>query len=490
MDLHPLGPVERRIAAGALRQVLGSWARTGPAYSALADGLRRAVLDGSLALGTRLPSERELADALGISRTTTSAAYQCLRDQGFVVTRRGSGSVTALPRGPRGPGGSLPVPHSDPHQPMVELSMAAPSAPPQLHSASMRAIEELPRYLAGTGYTNLGLEVLREAIADRYTRRGTPTSPDEVLVTSGAQQAISLILNTVVGVGDRVVIEHPAYPNAISAVRAAGARAIPVPVGRWGLDVDLLESTIRQTSPRLVHLTPDHHNPTGLSLDDDARARVRGIATRYRTLVVGDETLTDLTLDGERRSSFTGPRSLPGVVVIGSASKSFWGGLRVGWVRGHRELVARLAAARAHDDISTAVLDQLVVRELLEVDEEILLARRAILRTQRDAMLAAVARHLPWRVDTPPGGLSAWADLGAPVSSALAAVALRHGVRIAPGPVFGVDGSFEDRLRLAFSQPVDMLERGVESLAASWRALGLGETAERQDDRVMTTAVV
>jgi DNA-binding transcriptional MocR family regulator len=351
--------------------------------------------------------------------------------------------------------------------------MAAPSAPPQLHGATLRALEALPVYVGGTGYTFQGLEVLREAIAARYTERGTPTSPDEVLVTSGAQQAISLLMNTLVGPGDRVVVEHPSYPNALSAIRSAGARAVPVPVGPDGLDLDLLESTIRQTAPRVVHLTPDHHNPTGLSLDDAGRARVRELAARYRVLVVGDETLTDLTLDGPRPTSFTGPRTVAGLVVIGSASKSFWGGLRVGWIRGPRDVVARLAAARAHDDISTAVLDQLIVRELLALGEVYLDERRSVVRAQRDALLDAVASHLPWRVDAPSGGLSAWADLGAPVSTALAALAPRHGVRVAPGPIFGVDGSFENRLRLTFTQPPDILDRGVRALASAWRELGV-----------------
>lgn len=473
--MTPPTAVERRVSAAALRRTLGTPAPGGSAYLALADGLRRAVLDGSLPLATRLPSERELADALGVSRTTTAAAYQRLREQGFLATRRGSGSVTTLPSGPRRPDGGLTMPR-DGASAVVDLSVAAPPAPPELAGAAARALEALPRLLTTTGYTHLGLPELRREVAARYARRGTPTAPDEVLVTTGAQQALNLLVSTTVGPGDRVVVEHPAYPNVLTAVRAAGGRAVPVPVGPAGLDLDLLESTVRQVAPRLVILTPDHHNPTGTSLDDEGRARVRELAARHRTLVVADETLTDLTLDGPEPSSITGDATRSGLVAVGSASKSFWGGLRVGWVRGHRDVVGRLATGRAHHDISTAVLDQLVVAELLARAEEVLPARRARIREQRDALLAAVGRELPWAVPVPAGGLSAWADLGAPVSSALAALAVRHGVRVAPGPVFGVDGSFEHRLRLPFSLPPAEIERGVAALAEAWRSLGVDAT--------------
>lgn len=474
--------VDRRISGAALRRTLGTppdgargpargTASTGTAYLAVAEGLRRAVLDGRLPLATRVPSERELADALGVSRTTTAAAYQRLREQGFLTTRRGSGSVTTLPSGRHRPDAGLTMQGVDDPSAPVDLSVAAPSAPPELAGAAARALEELPRLLMTTGYSHLGLPALREAVAARYSARGTPTAPDEVLVTTGAQHAIHLVISTFVGPGDRVVVEQPTYPNVLTAIRAAGGRPVPVPVGPAGLDLDLLESTVRQVAPRLVHLTPDHHNPTGHSLDDSGRARVRELAARHRTLVVADETLTELTLDGPAPASITGDATRTGLVAIGSASKTFWGGLRVGWVRGHRDVVGRLATVRAHHDISTAVIDQLVTAELLAVAETVLPARRAQLRLQRDVLLAAVARLLPWQVAVPAGGLSTWADLGAPVSSALSAVALRHGVRVVPGPIFGADGSFENRLRLPFTRTPDELERGVAALAAAWAAL-------------------
>ncbi|ADG74988.1 transcriptional regulator, GntR family with aminotransferase domain [Cellulomonas flavigena DSM 20109] len=463
--------VDRRVSGSRLRVLLGTWQHHGPAYQALADALRGLVRAGTLPLATRLPGEREVADALGVSRTTVTAAYDLLRDEGFLASRRGSGTVTTLP--PHA-GDRVPTRLGGVDDGLVDLSAAAPSAPPQLAAACAAALDALPRHTTGTGYTPLGLPALRAAVAERYTRRGTPTTPEQVLVTTGGQQAIHLLTSAYAGPGDRVVVEHPTYPHAIDAVRAAGARAVPVPVTPHGTDLELLASTVHQAAPRLVYLVPDHHNPTGTSLTTDARARVRDLARRTRTVVVGDETLTDLTLSGPEPEPFAGAGPADRYVVcVGSASKTFWGGLRVGWLRGHPDVVAALAQRRAHVDIGTSVLDQLVTLELLAHADEVVAQRRATVRAQRDALHSMLAQELPeWRTTVPAGGLSTWVDLTRPVSTALAALAHGHGVRVAPGPAFGVDGTFDDHLRIPFAQPADALRRAVDGLAAAWAVLG------------------
>jgi len=462
---------DRRIGGTGLAGVLGSWRRPGPAYAALADAVRRAILAGDLPLATRVPGERELAAALGVSRTTTSGAYGLLRDEGYLTSRQGSGTVTALPAD-RGTRPALPGHRPLAGEGVVDLTIAACPAPRELHAAARRAVDALPGH-AGHGYAPLGLDELREAVADRYTARGTPTTPDQVLVTTGAQHAIALLVRTHAGPGDRVVVEQPTYPHAIDAVRAVGARPVPVPTGPEGTDLDLLESTVRQVAPRLVYLVPDHHNPTGATLDGPGRERVRALARRTGTVVAGDEVLTDLTLDGPVPEPWAGDGTAARVVAIGSMSKSHWGGLRVGWLRGPADLVARLALARRSADLGTAVLDQLVAVELLRLGEAPLTERRDRLRSGRDLLAELLAERLPsWRFAVPRGGQALWVDLGAPVSSALAAVALAHGVRVAPGPAFGVDGGLEDRLRVPFTVEPDALRRAVDGLALAWAALG------------------
>jgi len=483
--------VHRHLSPAAAARLLGRWHAGGAAYTALADALRAAVLAGTLAPYTRLPSERDLAAALGVSRTTTAAAYGRLRELGFARSRTGSGTVVVLPRttvrrpAPHAPGGDAPA-ASAPHVTSLDLSdlsQATSAAPSGLHAAYSRALERLPEHLSGGGYEPYGVAALREALAERHTARGTPTAPEEILVTTGGQHAITTVATTLLGAGDRAVVQSPTYYHAMEALRRAGARLVPVPVGRGdrdgrdapGFDVELFDSTLRQVSPRLAYLVPDFHNPTAYTLTDAERAGVRDAAARHRVTVMGDETLTDLDLDGDPDAvgpvaePLAGDGSSPYVVTVGSASKSFWGGLRVGWVRAHPDLVARLARTRQSADIATAVLEQLTVVELLDDAAAVLAERRRMLRDQRDLLCGLLARELPsWNVHVPEGGLSLWVDVGAPVAQALAAAATAEGVLVNAGPTFTPDGSATDHLRLTFSRSPEELERAVGRLATAW----------------------
>jgi DNA-binding transcriptional MocR family regulator len=166
------------------------------------------------------------------------------------------------------------------------------------------------------------------------------------------------------------------------------------------------------------------------------------------------------------------------VVTIGSMSKAYWAGLRIGWVRASAELVQRLAIARAALDIGSPVVEQLVAAELLARAQEVMPARRAAVRARRDTLARALRHHLPeWRFATPAGGLTLWVELGEPRSSALAAIADRHGLRLAAGPRFGADGAFERHLRVPFSLPEPELETAAERLAVAWRAVTEGAPA-------------
>lgn len=459
---------DRRVSGARTATVLGSWRRPGPAHAALSDALRRAVLAGSLPLSTRLPAERELATALAVSRTTVTAAYDTLRAEGFLLSRQGAGTVTALPRDRRSR--TSPVGYGG--EGIVDLSIAASTAPPELYRAALAALDRLPAH-TDHGYSPMGLPELREAVAQRYTDRGTPTSPDQILITTGAQHAIALLTQGHAGPGDRVVVEQPTYVHAIDAVRATGARPVPVPTGPDGIDLALLASTLRQVAPRLVYLVPDFQNPTGGCLSADARAEIRDLALRTGTVIVGDEVLTDLVLDGPAPDSWAGSGRDPRVLAIGSVSKSHWGGLRVGWLRGPAELITRLALARRSADLGTPVLEQLIAAELIGAGPGAVPGRVDALREGRDLLVRLLRDRLPdWRFTVPRGGQCLWVDLGAPVSSALSALALAHGVRVVPGPAFGVDGGMEDRLRLPFTAAPDQLVRAVDGLALAWAALG------------------
>src|SRR3954447_12873247 len=261
--------VDRRIGARSFARMLGDWRPQGGRglTAALADRVRLLVLDGRLPLQMRVPAERELAAALDVSRTTVAAAYELLRESGILHSRRGSGSWTQLPQGP-GTGTSSPFsPHGD--RTLFDLAHASLPAPGvELPAAAARPAEARDAPLGGQGYDLLGLPALRAAIARRFTARGLPTTADQVLVTAGGQAAISLLLPALVTPGDRVLVEHPTYPNALDAVHARGARCVPVPLdldspGADAWDLDLVTAAVRDAAPRLAYLVPDHQNPTG-----------------------------------------------------------------------------------------------------------------------------------------------------------------------------------------------------------------------------------
>ncbi|GAB2480639.1 PLP-dependent aminotransferase family protein [Promicromonospora xylanilytica] len=482
----------RHLSSSAAARLLGTWHAGGPAYVALADALRSAVLSGTLSPNTRLPSERELAAALHVSRTTTSGAYARLRDLGFAVSRVGSGTVTTLPqgrveRGPRRPaGGDAPVADDSLQHPglrdarpsavgHLDLWQATPSAPPELHDSFARALDGLPAYLDSGGYEPYGLAPLREAVAARYRERGVPTTADEILVTTGAQQAISLLARAHLRPGDRAVVESPTYFHAMEAMREAGGRVIGVPTGP--LDVDLLASTVRRTRARLVYLVPDYQNPTGYLLSEGDRAAVREVADRNGVTVVGDETLVELGLDGDPTPpAFAGPGTSPHVVSVGSASKSFWGGLRVGWIRAHPRMIAQLARARQSMDIATAVLEQLAVTDLLGRRGEIMTGRQAMLRERRDLLVDRLRGAFPWEVPRPAGGLFCWVDLGRPVAQAFAAAAAAEGALVAAGPLFTPDGDGAgSKVRLTFTRSPAELSDAVPRLVRAWRRVDGGQ---------------
>ncbi|MEV4202399.1 PLP-dependent aminotransferase family protein [Micromonospora globbae] len=462
-----------QVRGAQLARLLGQWhslpgRRRSPDYAALAAAVRGLLADGRLPLGVRLPAERELAQALRISRTTVTAAYRQLRESGHLASRRGAGSWTMLPGTHRVTSSGLWTPLDD--LDMIDLGVAALSAPPQLLSAARAATEDLPRYLGGAGYHPTGIVELREAVAEAYTARGLPTSADQIMVTSGTQHALDLVLRLALAPGASVLVESPTYPNALAALAARRARITThgLALDGAGWDAELLLGSIRQGRPKLAYLIPDFQNPTGHLMPADLRERVVAAAHAAGTDLVVDESFVDLPLDATpvppAVASFDRHSR---VISIGGMSKPYWGGLRIGWVRASAPQVQRLAAARVGVDMSSPVLDQLVAVHLLAEAPAIVADRRAQLTAQRDALLGALASRLPdWRVCVPRGGVTLWAELDGPISSALARAAEEVGVRLAPGPRFGLDGTLERFLRLPFTLPAADLVEAVDRIAA------------------------
>jgi DNA-binding transcriptional MocR family regulator len=484
--------VNAPLTAPRLARLLGPWRVVGgsdaarhPARAALAERITALILDGRVAVGARLPAERPLSEALGLSRTTVTAAYAQLVEQGYAAARRGSGTYTALPERllarPTGGWGEDAGP--DP----VDLTCAAPLPPlTALRGATAWAAERLP-LAAEDSLRPYGLGVLREAIAERYRARGLPTEPGQILVTAGAQGAISLATRLLVRAGDRVLVEGPTYPNALDSFTAARARLSPVPLDPatgWTDTADAaagrmpLAQAVTRLAPRLVYSVPHFHNPTGQLMAPELAGPLARAARKAGAWLLADETVTDVALEVPVPAPFAagvGPADAERLLVCGSLGKSFWCGLRVGWLRAPSRVVHELAAARASLDLASPVLDQLiavaVLREGFGVEQE----RRTQWREARAVLEDALRASMPdWRWRTPVGGLSLWVRLAeGEESTSLVYRAGTHGLLLQSGPRFGADpGTYERYLRLPYTQTPDKLREAVSRLAAARGALG------------------
>ncbi|MCZ0985139.1 aminotransferase class I/II-fold pyridoxal phosphate-dependent enzyme [Streptomyces diastatochromogenes] len=259
-------------------------------------------------------------------------------------------------------------------------------------AALARAAERGAALLVDSGVTGAGLPRLRELLAERYTRAGLATRSEQILVTAGAQAALTLLLDHLHT--DRrspVVVENPSYPGALAVLRARAPASWPSRHGTRRLGHRPPHGRGTPPQPRLAYLMPDFHNPTGAHMDGPTRRTIASLADRHGLTVLADETMRDLDL---RRPPGTEPH-LAGarVIQIGSASKTLWSGLRVGWIRASADLVRQLRLNPLQAQLSPPPLEQLIAAELLGAPLPDLLAdRRDRLRAQRDHLVALLAR--------------------------------------------------------------------------------------------------
>lgn len=434
-----------------------------PAYLALARDIRQMVMDGRLAPGSRLPAERTLAVALGVSRTTVTAAYGRLVEAGWASARQGSGTLVRLPERDR------TLSQAAGSRAVLDLRAAAGVAVPAVASLVARGLEWLPKVLASPGYENFGAPHLRERIAAWFEARGVPTTPAQIVVTPGALTAFGVALRTTVGPGAQVLVDDPTYPDALAVVEGARARISALPLGDEGWDPDAWAAALRRDRPAAAYLVPDFHNPTGRLMPDEVRRELAELLRRSGCVAIVDETLVGLDLDGGGPVT---PWAVldDGALTVGSLSKVVWGGIRIGWLRCPEGLVEQVREHQVQLNLGASALDQLVATSYLEdpapVRDELL----ARMREAREAWLDDLDWNLPdWRVERPRGGLALWVELPRPLSTELATAAGRHGLRLSPGSRFSPGGGQAGRLRLPLTVAPGIISDAVNRLADTWQ---------------------
>lgn len=460
------------VSAERLAARLGRWTQgDGTLAARLAQGIGGLIGGGELRTGDRLPAERALAAAASVSRGTVVAAYADLAESGLVERRQGSGTRVA------GSGGSV-APLTRPGRGEALFS-ALPNAidllrtVPQIPELAVRLItDHTPRLeLALLPETDpAGLAALREQIAALFRAEGTPTTPEQILVTHGAQQAISLVVNALVGSGDVVLAEEITWPGVTDSVGLRGGVVHGIPMTADGLDVDALEVAIARLRPALVALNPHHQNPTGTRMPPAARHRVAVLAARYGVPVIEDRVVAGISFDGVVPPSLAAERADAPVIVVESVSKWAWAGLRIGWLRADPVLVRRLRGARQLADQSTSVPAQLLAMDLLAHADELRRENSRVHHARLRLLQRLMAEHLPdWKAEPPRGGLSLWARLPLGSAGALARVAAAHGVSVAGSAAFAASVAPDDHIRIPFTAPDEVLVEAIARLGAAWR---------------------
>jgi DNA-binding transcriptional MocR family regulator len=462
----------------------------------LAERIAADIEAGVLAPGAKLPTTRELAAQASINHLTAARVYRRLAEQGYVAAHVGRGTfVRSHPPVDGGRDdedwqlGALPPRGWTYAEQMLAESLGAGRdaipldvgfpADALLPTREMGRLAAAILRDAGAGLEYLpveGLARLRERLAQHGGDAGWARDPEEIIVTTGARQAIDLVARTLLAPGDVAAVESPTFTGTLTSLQASGAQVLPVPVDDEGLDVAALERILARHEVKLVAVQPACHNPTGGDLSDVRRRRLAELARERGFFVLEDGVYATMVLDGRGRPPL---RALAPahVIYVDSLSKTIGGGLRIGWIAAAGPILGRLARLKMDTDLHSASLPQHLAGAWLTGDRHARHLERVIplYRERRDVLLAALDRHLAgeasWTV--PQGGHHVWVTLRRAVDErALHAEALRAGVSFLPGGATQPEPSARATLRLSFSyvEP-KQLDEGVRRLARALRAV-------------------
>ncbi|GHI05846.1 transcriptional regulator [Streptomyces cellostaticus] len=320
--------------------------------------------------------------------------------------------------------------------------------------------------------TTEGEPALRSGLAARITASGLPTAPDDLLVTTGSQQALSLLATALIEPGDTVLVESPCYLAALQVFGLAGARVVPVPGDEAGVDPAALEEAVRREHPKLLYLVPTFQNPTGRTMPTPRREAVAAVAARQGLWVIEDDPYGELRYDGTRAPWIAAcPGAEDRVVLLGSFSKVMAPGLRLGWLRAPADLRRACAVAKQAVDLHTPTLNQLAAARYLDVLDAHVARVRAVYGERRDAMLAGLPEALPegsaW--SRPEGGMFLWVRLPDSYdTTALLPRVVEQDVAYVPGAPFYAADPDPATLRLCF------VTQTPKEIAEGLRRLGRG----------------
>ncbi len=484
--------------------------------------IERAIADGEVMPGDKLPPTRELADLAGVNHLTAARAYRRLADRGAVVSKVGSGTfvrgAAAIAQEPPLPGRPASTAWQHYALPEDENSFTDAVLADLFESSAQNTLPDADVIPLMSGYPSGrtfpaerlaaltqevlgevgtaawqyappdGVPELREQIARLSAADGLDDGPEHVVVSTGARQGLLLVARAVSGPGDVVACESPSFAGVLSALRSSGAQVLPVPSDADGLDVDALEQLLRRQEVRMVALQPRLQNPTGRDLSPERRERLIELARRHGFFIVEDAIYAPLRLEGVDH----GPLRIHApehVIQVNSLSKTVSPGLRTGWVTASGPVLERIGREKQSDDMTSPTLPQYVAaRFLAEPGAYEAQLQRSIgfHRERRDVLLGAIERELGGiakPVHRPLGGGHIWLGIDDPLDERrLYQEAVRRGVNFMPGSASTPERRRETCIRLSFSYlDPEQIREGVRRLGGAIRELRKVErTSPRQ----------
>ena len=475
-----------------------------PLYQQIEVYLRQSILAGTLPPDTRLPAARQIAHNLGVSRITVENAYAALEADGLVERRAGSGTYTlppiTLPPSPSRTAADWPLWQLDALAASEVVGEDAPTdrAPTNQHPHPIsftgfgdprrfpvdefyKAVKAVMRRdgIAALEFDDMhGYAPLRATIAHVLTSQGIQVHDSSVLITSGSQQALALITQTLLKPGDSVLVESPTYDKALDLFRAHKLKLIGCPIDARGMQVEQLEPLLQQHHPRLIYTIPNFHNPTGACLSLDRRRQLIALANRYNVPILEDDFVGELRYEGRAQPALKALDQGGRVIYVGTFSKLLMPGLRVGFLVAEGPIFSLLAHLKQANDLMTSTLTQRALEMYVTGGRYGAHVRRScqVYRKRRNAMLTAVNCYLPpgTHAVAPQGGLFMWVRLPRGTSSiSLLPLATDEGVEYAPGSRFfprpiNADGYM--RLNFATQTPED-IDEGMRRLGRALQRL-------------------
>ncbi|MDH6352538.1 GntR family transcriptional regulator of abcA and norABC [Brevibacillus sp. 1238] len=463
-------------------------------YHQIADEIERRISYGEYPPGSLLPSERKLAEQLGVNRSTVILAYEELRALGIIESRTGSGTRVCKNKWEATPkhtpnwhryvegGQFLPnlfylrrIREALQKDGMIDFAsgeLSAQLSPGQEISTLMKE-NPFTEYL---GYDNpQGFTPLREELVSYLSRyRQINTTDSSILITSGSQQSLYLITQCLLAPGDAVAIEDPSYCYSLPMFQSAGLRLFRLPVSPEGIDPEDIRSLYKKHRIKMIFLNPTFQNPTGICLNPARRTQLLNVASELGLPIVEDDPFSLTSYDGDPPAPLKSHDQLGSVLYIGSFSKIAASGLRVGWMVAPHSVVERLADARQQMDFGLSVVPQKIAAQFLHSNFFLphLEQLRMRLLYRRDLLVEALQTELPDLVTftLPQGGLHLWCKIVPEINdNQLFEEALRRGVVVAPGSVYGSDSGY---IRFTFARPKEAeITLGVAKFASALRAV-------------------